>query len=534
MDRTTNLLEWYPFEENAKVLEIYNEVSILQKYKRKIDLKQISIKDFNIDGQYDYIALIGTYEYAPTIIEDEKPYSIFLRMLKKHLNPNGKILLAIDNRLGIKYFVGAKSEYYETIFEGLENEIRNKKPNLLLKKELEKFIKEADFKNYKFYYPLSDYKNVCSIFTDEFMPKSNNSKIIYPVNYENGSIIIYNEINVMKQICDNNKFADFTNSYLVEISDGEINNDIKFVNYNIFRKQKYQLVLIIDKNTVKKYALTSKGEEHVKNISKYIKQLKKLGFNVIEEVRDGIIISNFIEKEELDKKIVEKIKQEDIENAYNEIQKWYNYIKQRLEKDEVVGLDAFEKYEIEVPNEIKEKMQFIKNGYIDLSFENVFCSDEYIFYDQEWYIENLPLEFILYRSINNLYTYNSSKIEYKVPKIDMMTKFNLVEFIPYFEELEEKIQKEILDEDVLNEYRNKINKYYKNLEMLNENNNKMQEIEKQMTDLKEEYEVLKEEYEVLKEESTKNENSYNQLLNECNSSRAWKIIKGIKSFFGKE
>ena len=50
-------------------------------------------------------------------------------------------------------------------------------------------------------------------------------------------------------------------------------------------------------------------------------------------------------------------------------------------------------------------MQFVKNGYIDLSFENVFYADEYIFYDQEWYLENLPLEFILYRAINNLYIY---------------------------------------------------------------------------------------------------------------------------------
>jgi len=268
MDKAINLLEWYPFEENAEVLEIYNETSILQNLKRKVDLKQISIKDLNLEGKYDYITLIGTYEYAPTIIKNEKPYSTFLKILREHLKPNGKILLAIDNRLGIKYFAGAKNEHYERIFETVESEIRKEKPNLLLKRELEKFIKEADFTSYKFYYPLPDYKNVSSIFTDEFIPKSNHSKIIYPVNYDEGSIVVYNEINAIKQICDNNKFVDFTNSYFLEISNQKIDNDIKFVNYNVFRKEKYKLVLTMGNKNEKKYDLTEQGQEHIEKISK--------------------------------------------------------------------------------------------------------------------------------------------------------------------------------------------------------------------------------------------------------------------------
>lgn len=232
MDRTINLLEWYPFEENAKVLEIYNENSILQNLKIKIELEQIEIKKFNIEGKYDYITLIGTYEYAPILMEGEKPYSDFLKMLRNHLNPNGKILLAIDNRLGIKYFVGAKSEHYEAVFEGLENEIRNKKTNLLVKKELEKFINEAEFEHYKFYYPLSDFKNVSTIFTDEFMPKSNNSKIIYPINYEN-SQIDFDEIKAYKEIIKNNMFDFFANSFLVEASQEPIETNVDLKNIEL-------------------------------------------------------------------------------------------------------------------------------------------------------------------------------------------------------------------------------------------------------------------------------------------------------------
>ena len=178
-----------------------------------------------------------------------------------------KILLAIDNRLGIKYFAGAKNKHYNKLFEVVESEVRQKKPNLLLKRELEKFINEAEFKNYKFYYPVPDYFNTNTIFTEDFLPKSNHSKIVYPVNYDEESIIIFNEINVMKQICDNNKFADFTNSYLVEISNEQINNDIKFINYNIFRKDKYKISINYGKK--KMYKNMQKTQKSKKAYRKY-------------------------------------------------------------------------------------------------------------------------------------------------------------------------------------------------------------------------------------------------------------------------
>ena len=524
MPNNTNILKWYPFKENAKVLEIYNENSIIEKLEKKINIEKCSITKLKLEGEYDYITLIGTYEYAPTIYKGNKPYSNFLKNLKKHLKPDGKILLAIDNRLGIKYFAGAKSKHYNKIFEVVESEIREERPNLLLKKELEKFINEAEFKNYKFYYPVPGYINTNTIFTDEFLPKSNHSKIVYPVNYDEESIIIFNEINVMKQMCDNNKFVDFTNSYLVEISNEEINNDIKFINYNIFRKDKYKLALIMGKENVQKYAETTKAKKHIENINKYIENLRYLGFKVLEKVENDKIISKLANSEELDKKIVAKIKEENVEEAYKEIENWYSYIKQRLQKELAKGENIFEKYKIEIPKDIEEKMQFVKNGYIDLSFENVFCEDEYLFYDQEWYFENVPLEFILYRAINNLYNYNVSKIEQKLSKKDMLEKFNLNVFIPYFEELEGRIQMEILDEKTVNKYRNRLSKYNVNLQELNENN-----IEITKKNL-----ILKEQNKNLEKEKEEIENKYNLLLNEYNTSRAWKIIKGFRSFLGRK
>lgn len=516
----TNILKWYPFKENSKILEIYDENSIIDKLGKRVEVEKQQIKNLNIKEKYDYITLIGTYEYAPIIINGEKPYANFLKRLSKHLNENGKILLAVDNRLGIKYYAGAKSKYYSKIFESIESEIRQNKPNLLLKKELEKFIKEAELENYKFYYPVPDYKNTNSIFTDEFLPKSNHSKIVYPVDYEDGSIVIFNEIEAIKQICDNDMFTYFTNSYLVEIGKEKIDNDIKFVGYNNLRKEKYKLILTIGKDEVRKIAENDESIIHIENITKNLKELENLGFKTIERVENQEIISNFMKEEELDKIIVNKIKQGEIEQAYKEIENWYKYISTRLEKTEESKQNIFQKSNIDVPEDITNKMNFVKQGYIDLSFENIFYKQDYVFYDQEWKFENVPLEFILYRAINNLYTYNARKIEPKIKKEEMYNKFRIDEFIMYFEKLEKCIQEEIIDKETLQEYRNKIGSYYKNVENLESNCQKATEDNKILLERCKELEEVRINYE--------------RLLNEYNTSKGWKIIKGVRKVLGKE
>ena len=542
MNKSENILKWYPFKENANILDIYKESSIFDKIDINVNIEKLSIEDmqngYKITNKYDYITLIGTFEYASTFIKEEKQYSTFLKILKDCLKPNGKILIAIDNRLGIKYLSGAKSEYYEKVFEAPTSEIRNVKPNLLLKSELEKFINEAGIKNYKFYYPLPDYKLTNTIFTDELLPKSNNSKLIYPINYEAESLVVFNEINVIKQICDNGDFVKFTNSYLIEISNDEIETDIKFVNYNIFRKPKYQLILNMSKEKVEKSPATKEASKHIENIDKYVQKLNELGFNVAEKVEEGKIISNIILEEELDRQIVLHFKEGKIEEAYNEIERYYNYIGERLKKEPCEGIDIFEKYEIEVSNEIKEKMTFIKNGFIDLSFENVFVTgDEYLLYDQEWYFENIPLELILYRAINNLFAYNSKKIEENIKKEELYEKFKLTSFIEYFEQIEKVIQKDILDEEEVNKYRESISECFVNIKTLKD----------EIKELTDEYLKLKELYETQKEKRSKIETAYddiqnqfkdvsekyNKLLHEYNTSRGWKLIRKYRKLTGK-
>lgn len=48
------------------------------------------------------------------------PYRVFLDKINRHLKPNGKILMAIENKLGLKYFAGCKEDHVGRMFEELK------------------------------------------------------------------------------------------------------------------------------------------------------------------------------------------------------------------------------------------------------------------------------------------------------------------------------------------------------------------------------------------------------------------------------
>ena len=65
-------------------------------------------EDIELERKYDVITLIGVLEYATYYIHSNSPYIDFLSGLNKNLKDDGRIYIAIENRLGAKYFSGCK------------------------------------------------------------------------------------------------------------------------------------------------------------------------------------------------------------------------------------------------------------------------------------------------------------------------------------------------------------------------------------------------------------------------------------------
>lgn len=244
-----NILEWYPFDKDAEVLEIgagcgavtgaiarkCKKVTCIELSKKRslinayrhINLKNIEIMVGNFEDiekslkvKYDYITLIGVLEYADSYISSEKPYEIFLKTIKQHLKPDGKVMIAIENKFGLKYFAGCQEDHVDRYYEGIEGYTNTTGVCTFSKKEIEKMTKDAGYANVVFYYPYPDYKFPQSIYSDEYLPKkgelTNNIR-----NFDKDRYITFDEGKVFDNIIGNNDFSYFSNSYLVLLEKGE-------------------------------------------------------------------------------------------------------------------------------------------------------------------------------------------------------------------------------------------------------------------------------------------------------------------------
>ncbi len=447
-----NILCWYPIPKNATILEIdanLGEVTglLCEKGKKVIAIEENISKASAISKRYENKnnLEVKTENIKPS--EEEKfDYVVIyqpekIELAKNLVKPNGTILLATNNRFGIAYFAGAsfKGKIYDTILA--------EQGPLYGKKEIEKLLQEQGLNQYQFYYPLPNYKMPNVIFSEQYMPNENTTKMMYNIMYEKGSVVVFDELKALKQLTKNGLFDFFANSYLVEIKmpEKKQTNPIHFISFNNNRKEEYQLATILEENKIKKQMISPKARKHMKSIELNTKNLKKLGFHMIDEIVEDEVISQYIEGDTFDKKIVTLLLQGNIEEAYGWIEKWYDYLKQKLLKNKRSDFNE----NIQASPEELEGLTILKNGYIDLVFENTFYqNDEFLFFDQEWYADGIPIEFLLYRAIQNMYAYNL-EIENKYPKQKVLERFGLTTYIELFQRIEQYIQKDIIDEKMI-------------------------------------------------------------------------------------
>lgn len=245
-----NIVSWLPISGNHKVLEIgagcgavtgalarkagrvdcielSEKRSLINAYRNR-DYDNVTIRlgafeevEKHLTEKYDYITLIGVFEYAACYTENEKPFHYMLDCIEKHLAPGGKIVIAIENRMGLKYWAGCAEDHVGRYFEGLEGYPNTTGVHTFTKKELEKLFAEAGDFAYTFYYPYPDYKFPFSIYSDKYLPrkgdlKENNN------NFDRRRLGLFDESKVFDTLIDNDLFPEFSNSFLVLLERKEV------------------------------------------------------------------------------------------------------------------------------------------------------------------------------------------------------------------------------------------------------------------------------------------------------------------------
>ena len=171
----------------------------------------------NVHEKFDYITLIGVFEYAGLYINSNEPYSKFLNMIASLLKPDGKIIIAIENRLGLKYFAGCKEDHVGKYYTGIEDAYSDEGVRTFSKRELIKLFNENGFSQYEFYYPYPDYKLPEAIYSDENLPHEgeliNNMR-----NFDAERYVVFDESKAFDGIIKASLFDEFSNSYIIELS----------------------------------------------------------------------------------------------------------------------------------------------------------------------------------------------------------------------------------------------------------------------------------------------------------------------------
>lgn len=243
-----NLLEWLPFVPDSHVLEIgagcgaltgllcekVNKVTAVELSKKRAEIiayrysenKNLRVIVGNLNDiplpekSFEYITLIGVLEYAGMFTNGQNPELSFLNLIRGLLKENGTLVIAIENKFGLKYWSGSREDHTNQFFDSLENYPNYKGVRTFSRDGLEKLIETAGFENISFYYPMPDYKLPDQVFSDLYPPKKGDLRRFTP-NYDADRLRLFNEKLVFDNLIENKKFGFFANSFLVTCQKSE-------------------------------------------------------------------------------------------------------------------------------------------------------------------------------------------------------------------------------------------------------------------------------------------------------------------------
>ena len=249
--------------------------------KKNITIHVGNFKDIEptLDDDFDYILLIGVFEYGELYIDSSSPFEDFLKTIKKHIKDTGRIVIAIENKFGLKYWAGCREDHNGKFFSSLEGYPDGKKgARTFTYKGLEKIFKACgiDKDKYHFYYPYPDYKLMHTLYSDLRLP--NKGELTDNLrNFDRNRMMLFNESYVYDSVIEDEEFPLFSNSYLVILGE---DIPVTYAKYSNDRADEYAISTIIKedssgKKTVVKKALTPEAYAHIKALPEYFEALNR-------------------------------------------------------------------------------------------------------------------------------------------------------------------------------------------------------------------------------------------------------------------
>ncbi len=196
------------------------------------DLDNVEVVSGNFDDlvfnhKFDVVTLIGVLEYSHLFCRagESDPFSYVLRSAWDHLEEDGVLVIAIENKLGIKYLAGCGEDHFGRQFVGVEGYPDDEGARTFGRSELLELVTRCGFQDSQLLLPFPDYKMPTTLINAE----SCGAKEAIELNlvdwcrqnfedYVNRRDHYFQEHLALESMAANGLLADFANSFLLVAS----------------------------------------------------------------------------------------------------------------------------------------------------------------------------------------------------------------------------------------------------------------------------------------------------------------------------
>ena len=140
------------------------------------------IADVPSVAAYDLVVVVGVLEYVGEGSASPHPYVQFLARLARVLRPGGRVICAIENRLGVKYLAGSPEDHTGRVFDGLEGYPRGGHARTFARRELAALFERAGLQP-TFLHAFPDYKLARLVFSDPLLESPEEQSLAWRLPY---------------------------------------------------------------------------------------------------------------------------------------------------------------------------------------------------------------------------------------------------------------------------------------------------------------------------------------------------------------